>query len=579
MTMRNSVMRIVAAGLTAVVAGGAALVFFAPAPATADGPAFSVNSIGVDSVVVGWKTDAKPAGATKYTVEWRQGSGAPQAVDVQLVIGGIDMTGVVISGLSAGTPASFRVQAASESGPISDWSGPVVKTPKTQTSAKTSKVNITNINSIDVELNWKNVGGGTTGYLVRARCLKDCTGKPYRYAATTSTGVTIRNLAPATKYRIEVADADVPDNDIFVPKGADNVPLQSAVRRGPYASTGNALSVLTKPARLAAPSKFVVPPDKDPTSISANLAWDQELPEGQSELESGWQYQLDYGTNSEVNQGTWADASGWNTRGSQKIGAPNSDGGPVCKSKEASTTLHCEYTTPNKLVANRQYYMRLKVVDGAGAQVSDRSAYVLVKTRTPHGYIWGTIKSDEPGFDPTKVAVAAFDEGNLIRQASVGANGSYHLAVPVPNSGSRAFKVRAIYLGDDGWASRWLSTAPSPGRVSAEAKVLNMSVETKLENQDITLAKGYSISGSVGSWTNSTADVTALFKPDGGAACSTNATREALGLTRSANDDSFEIKGLANGTYCVRARAGGESRYSTVILNGGNVNGVTWSRY
>ncbi len=210
------------------------------------------------------------------------------------------------------------------------------------------------------------------------------------------------------------------------------------------------------------------------------------------------------------------------------------------------------------LSSNKVHYVRVVVVDEAGKQKSDKSNYILAKTVIPRGTITGTI-SGAPAGDV--VAVAYNSSGELAAQDDLDGDGKYTL-----NVRPGTYKVRATYTGGGDYYSSWVGKA-SPSVVSGAATPLVVAYGKATAAGPTKLGHGVKISGTVVDSTGARVNgavVSLLTGPSG--------SHEVLASVLS--NGSFSINGVPKGSFRLRVKFIGSSRYPSAATYGLSVHGT-----
>jgi len=393
-------------------------------------------------------------------------------------------------------------------------------TTKYSTSKKTSAVNITNVSGTSVEMNWVNIGGSVSGYQLKA----SASGKSPVYVSTTSTGVTMKPLVKSTKYKIYVAAAETVDSSVvFVPSGGPN-----SVRTGPF---NGGTYVTTSSYPLAAPSDFAA---KNATPTTVELTW--TVPTGTQATD---RFRIDYGLDSAIKEGATY----------QIVDGPSS-------------------TTLSNLKTNTQYYVRIRVVAADGTIRSDRSDYVLAKTRIPYGTVTGKVN----GPTGTDIVIAAFKGSDFINQVEVASDNTYSIKLR-PDT----YRLKAIYVGQGNYTSLWVWNGNPGGRFIDESSVITVAESSNTNAPTVTLAKGGTLSGTVKVAGSGRAgvDVTVMSNE-------ANGGNEVAGMARTATGGSYKVTGLPPGEYKVRYRLTGydiATKYITIDQSPNSISGFDVTLY
>lgn len=426
-------------------------------------------------------TWTKVTSATHYKVQYSTSTSFSSTTPSRVVT----ENKAIITGLKVGTTYYLRVSASDAAGSTSGHTWSAVKSAKTKYFYATAPtgLEVDNTSGTSIELHWTHVSGAP-GYRVRAYSKEN----PTVYASTTNSAVTVTGLKKSTLYYIKLYVEQPPTGDL------------PALQQGPYSSE---IQVRTSSYDLAAPSKVRVE-KQAPTSI--DLAWD--APDG---MKSGYVYQVQYALNSSMSQSM----------------------------KWYGTKTATPKLTISGLSDNTNYYMRVRVVDASGAQRSDRSDYVLAKTRVPLGTITGVVSGPPAG----DVVVGAYSsDGELAEQVSVGSGGQYTFRVR-PGS----YRIHATYIGEGAYTSLWANSSTDGGRITSEATPVSVTTGGTTTAPTVRLTPGAVISGTIVDPSGkpvSAVDVTALTAH--------TSAREVAQLTQGDNAGKYSLKGLPDGQYWLR---------------------------
>lgn len=493
---RPSRLWITLTALVVLIAG----VSIAATAVAASGPKPTVKALGADVVKLSW---AAITGATKYTVRYSTSSSMSSATTVTKVEGkDITTPFTNVMGLSANKTYYFQVTGYNSSGTALNTWGNTSSGAKTFYSYATpTGLAAANIASTSVELSWQPVSGAP-GYKVRYYNRTD----KARYVWNQVENFTLHgqndsdSLRKNTQHWISVA---VQQPAIGTFGTADYTPL---VTMSPLSKE---ITLTTSNYDIAAPSDLAVT-QQQPTSV--RVSWDE--PSG---FEDGMRYRVQYSTSSAMTGAKTVDADG------------------------TAVTL-------SGLSENTTYYVRVMVIDSTGAQLSDRSAFQIAKTRVTRGTISGTVNGPA-GRDV--VAMVYGTGGELAAQSDVASNGTYSVLVR-PGS----YKVLLSYLGTGGYTSMWTSASASGGvPVFSAGQTLTISGTGKATAATTTLARGASITGTV------RYNGTGLNGVYLSSLTAQTSAREVEAVTQTPTDGGaagwYSIKGLSDGEHWLRfIRAG-----------------------
>lgn len=421
------------------------------------------------------------SGATNYKVQYSTSTTFSSTTPSTVVA----EPKAVITGLKVNTTYYLRVAVSDAAGSTTGHSWTSAKSAKTRYAYPTAPVGllVDNVSGTSIEFRWTGVSGAP-GYRVRVYSKEN----PTIYSSTTSAGITVTGLKGKTLYYIKLYVEQPATGDL------------PALQQGPYSSE---IQVTTSSFELAAPANLRVA--KQGTK-AISLAWD--APDA---MQSGYVYQVQYALDPAMSS-----SMKWyaNTSSSPAIAVTG-------------------------LQENTNYYLRVRVVDAGGAQRSDRSNYVLGKTRVPLGTITGRV-ANAPFRD---VVVAAYTTtGELAEQVSVASDGSYRLRVR-----PGGYRIHATYIGSDNYTSLWARTGTSGGRLPSEASTVDVTTDGTSTAPAVQLSAGAVIKGKIVDPSGqpiSAVDVTALSASTG--------EREVVELTLGDGNGGYTLQGLPNGQYWLR---------------------------
>lgn len=209
------------------------------------------------------------------------------------------------------------------------------------------------------------------------------------------------------------------------------------------------------------------------------------------------------------------------------------------------------------------YYVRMWVVDAKGKAISNRTDYIVAKTRVPRGTLQGQVSGSSSG---DLEAVAYDTKGQAALTVPV-SGGRYELDVR-PGT----YKVQVVYVGqppkdknddDHNWVSTFSHTSGT-GWTIGQGKTYKVDEGEDQKVDDIAVKHGNVVDGTVksGSTLIRDVDVTAISGEGPGKA---NQEREVIGMARTDKDGHFLIGGLPDGPYWFRFHyVGGGKGYQTL---------------
>lgn len=435
-----------------------------------------VTVAGANAITMSW---GSVSGASNYRVQYSTSSTFSSTTPGVTVA----TTQTTVVGLKVNTTYYFRVAVSTTSGDTTGNTWSAVKSGKTSYFyAAPTGFAVDNIGGSFIEFHWTGVSGAP-GYRVKA----ESTGNPTIYQSVSSPNATVTGLKKSTTYTLQVYVEQPPTGDL------------PAVQQGPYSSS---LSATTSDYDLPAPGDFSV---AHQGTSSIDLTW--TAPQG---MTGDFRYQVQYALDTSMSVGaTWY----------------------------PQTTTGTSLTVTG-LQTNTNYYMRLRVIDSTGKQRSDRSDYLLGKTRLETGTIKGTMS----GAPTRETVVDAYTaSGELAAQSNVASDGSYSLTVR-PGS----YRLHVTYLGRANLTSLWATSGSDGSRLMTEATAITVSTGQAITAPPVRLGQGATISGTIVDPTGEpvgAVDVSALA--DVG-------DEEVIDTTRSAPNGAYALQGLPDGKYWLR---------------------------
>jgi Fibronectin type III domain len=211
---------------------------------------------------------------------------------------------------------------------------------------------------------------------------------------------------------------------------------------------------------------------------------------------------------------------------------------------------------------DQTYYARTWVVDAKGKRISNRSDYIVLKTRVPRG----TLEGDVSGPTDMLEAVAYDSTGQAAVTVPVSGGGHYKLDVR-PGKG---YKVQVVYVGpppknkgddDHNWVSTF-AHSKGTGWTISEGTTYSVDEGENQKVDDINVKHGNIVDGNVLFGKNADTDgirdvdVTAISGED---QTNAKAEREVIGMARTGANQTdktkygyFLIGGLPDGEYWFR---------------------------
>ncbi|MGC3994808.1 MAG: fibronectin type III domain-containing protein [Propionicimonas sp.] len=477
-------------------------------PTSVDAKAIS----GSNGLTVTWKA---PSGGTPvaYKVTWGTSSSSSKA-SYSTYVTGTSAT-LSASGMTTKTYYYVWVQPWSEAKSTGTSTGELSSSDKVKTSSYAYyapvEVHVANVGKTTAEITWRTVTG-SPGYVMRAY---NYTTKTYKYQIGYDGSTTFTGLTPGTKYKFTIA------NRLLI-SGYDTVP---GVRMSGYSSAsatgttnastvtlgdGSSISVADAPTGLAMT-------DRDHQSLT--LSW--TTPSGYS-----------------------------SSRDVFKVTACEDQ---IMKADcVTSTNLTGSSGTITGLDSNTNYYVRVRmfaVVNGVTTADSDRSDYIMAKTRSPKGFISGTVSGVSGSVLSDYVAVAyAASDGEVNQQVAVSSGGAYKLELR-PGK----YFVQIIYVGSGNYYSVFLNGSGQTYTLNEAKLATGITVNignTPTVAPGATVGAGASLTGKV---TNSKGTAVRDVYVSARDAW-TDTVREVQSMGQTGSDGTYTLTGLVpNHDYYIRA--------------------------
>ena len=421
-------------------------------PTSVDAKAIS----GSNGITVTWKkpSDGTPAA---YKVLYGKSSSVSSASAKYTTA-----TSITISNLSTSTYYYVWVQpwsAASSSGTSTGArsSYDKVKTSKFSYSAPV-EIHAVNPTKTSMEVTWRTVTG-SPGYVLRAQASGQST--KYQYGFDGSAVFT--GLKPGVAYTFTVANRLPIANNTDLP----------GVRMSGYSSAKSTKSTNTSTVKL--PDGTTTPMRDQPTNLkvvdtdheSVSLSWTP--PDG-------------YDASKHLFRVYWAENQEMSLR-------------------SAYTNLSGTSGTVHKLDSNTNYYIRIRMVqnftDAAGkvttVGVSDRTEAVMAKTRSPKGFISGTVTGVSSSALSDYVAVAySKSSGDVNAQVPVSSSGKYKLEVRPGD-----YFVQLAYVGSGNYTTQWVDTSGIAYTREEASKITAHIGNTPVTADTVTVTAGGIFTGKV----------------------------------------------------------------------------------
>ena len=463
---------------------------------------------GSNGITVKWKApkDGKPAA---YRVYYGTSSSRSKAKS-KYVAG----TSVTISSLTTSRTYYVWVQPWSAPASTGSSAGAVSSAVRVTTSKYSYQpppaIRAVNPTKTSMEVTWRTVTG-SPGYVLRAAAK----GQKTRYQYGFDGSAVFTGLKPGIGYTFTVA------NRLPV-AGNSDLP---GVRMSGYSTAKSTKK--TNPVTITLPvkAKTRVPMANAPTKLTATET-------DHASISLSWSAPSGYDKNKHVFRVDFAENQEMTTR-------------------KGSRTLAGTSGVAKGLSSNSNYYVRIQmlqkvveadgkpVLDKAGKQVmvavSDRTEAIMAKTRSPKGFIAGTVKGAAGGVLSDYVAVAySRTTGDVNAQVPVSSGGKYKLEVR-PGS----YFVQLAYVGSGNYTTQWVA-AKGTAYMRAEATAVTAKLgNTPLNVATVTVGQGGVLTGKVVG-TNSKA----LRDVFVSARTAWTSTREVVAQFSTDSGGNFTLRGL-----------------------------------
>lgn len=423
---------------------------------------------GSNGIKVTWKA---PAGGTPaaYKVAWGTSSSASKASFATYVTG----TSATLSSASTATKTYYYVWVTpwSEAKSSGTATGVISSADKVKTSSygykAPTEIHAVNATKTSMEITWRTVTG-SPGYVLRA--YNYTTGK-YSYQIGYDGSAIFTGLAPNTKYKFTVA------NRLLI-TGYDTVP---GVRMSGWSSANSVKS--TNPTMVTLPDATTSPMRDVPTDLTLTER-------DSSSVTLKWTPPAGYDAATDKFRFYWAE--------DQEM--TDNDG-------YTKTSLAGSGGKVTGLDSNTNYYVRIRmvretVVNGATVvtAISDRSPAIMVKTRSPKGFLSGKLTGVDGGVLNDYVAVAygvtSSKPGDVKGTANVSSAGNYKLELR-----PGIYFIQLSYVGTGNYTTVWLTSDGSTAYMSSAANTAGVSLDSTTSVHSVGVGAGAIVSGTVTSST------------------------------------------------------------------------------
>jgi len=418
-----------------------------PIATAAFGKPTSVNAkalAGSNAISVSWKA---PADGTPSAYRVRYGTTSSSAKASSKYVSG---TSVTISSLATSTYYYVWVQPWSTASSSGTSTGAISSSDKVKTSKFAYKapieIHAVNATKTSMEVTWRTVTG-SPGYVLRA----SASGQTTKYQYGFDGSAVFTGLKPGGNYKFTVAN---------------RLPV-----------TGNGSTDLPG-ARVSGYSTASSTKATNPTTV--------KLPDGTSTAMADQPTNLTVTeTDHESIRLTWTPPAGYDA--SKHLFR-------VYWAEDQEMTDHDSYTnlsgtsgTVKGLDSNTNYHVRIGMVrnftDAAGkvttVAVSDRTEAIMAKTRSPKGFLAGTVTGASGSALSDYVAVAySKSSGDVNAQGQVSSSGKYKLEVRPGD-----YYIQIAYVGSGNYTTQWVDTTGI-----AYTREEATTVKAKLGNTPVTAA-------------------------------------------------------------------------------------------
>lgn len=471
-----------------------------------------VKVSGSNGLKVSWKA---PAGGTPaaYKVSWGTSS-KPEKASYNTYV---TTTSTYLSSASMVTHKTYYVWVTpwSEAKSTGTATGLISSSDKVTTGGFGYKaptaIHAVNATKTSMEITWRTVTG-SPGYVLRA--YNYTTGK-YSYQVGFDGSAIFTGLNSGTKYKFTIANR-------LLTSGYDTVP---GVRVSGWSSKSAVAS--TNPTDVTLPDSTTTPMRDAPTDLTMT---DRD--------------------SSSVTL-SWTPPSGYNAA---------TDKFRVYWAEDQEMTDHDGYTktsltgTSGKvpgLDSNTNYYVRIRmvretVVNGTTVvtATSDRTQGLMVKTRSPKGFLSGKL-TGVPGSVLTDYQAIAYSVGSsgpsdVRGTANVSSSGNYKLELR-PGT----YYVQLSYVGSGNYTTVWLTGDGSPAYISSEGVSTTVALDATTTVGQMTVGAGATVSGTVTSSTsgNPIRDVYVSAR--------TSTGKEVVGQDTTDSSGHYVLQGLPPATSVI----------------------------
>lgn len=456
---------------------------------------------GSNGITVTWKaaSDGTPAA---YRVYYGTSSSRSKASSKY-----VTASPVTLSNLSTSTYYYVWVEPWSTASSSGTSTGAVTSSVKVKTSkysySAPVEIHAVNPTKTSMEVTWRTVTG-SPGYVLRAEAKGETT--KYQYGFDGSAVFT--GLKSGVSYKFTVA------NRLPV---AGNTDLPG-IRMSGYSSASSTKA--TNTTTVALPNGTTTPMVDQPTGFAVTET-DHES------VGLKWTAPAGYDASKHLFRIYWAEDQEMTIR-------------------PGYTNLTGTSGTVTGLDSNTNYYIRIRMVqnftDAAGkvttVAVGDRSEAIMAKTRSPKGFIAGTVSGAAGSVLSDYVAVAySKSSGDVNAQVPVSSSGNYKLELRPGD-----YYVQLAYVGSGNYTTQWVSTAGTAyTREEATAVTVKLG-STPVNASGVAIKTGSILTGKVKNTSgNAVRDVFVSARTGWTTA------REVVSQFSTDADGNFTLRGLPPG--------------------------------
>ena len=449
-------------GLIVALVGMLTLAFGVVAPTTTASAAFgkptslSAKKIsGSNGITVAWKA---PTGGTPVAYRVYYGTSSSRSKASSRYVAASPVT---ISSLSTSKTYYVWVEPWSAVASSGKSTGAVTSAVKVKTSSFSYKAPIeiraVNATKTSVEVTWRTVTG-SPGYVLRAAAK----GQPTKYQYGFDGSAVFTGLKSGVSYKFTVA------NRLPV---AGNTDLPG-VRMSGYSSASSTLATNTTTVKL--PDGTTVPMRDVPTGLAVTETDHQSI-------SLKWKAPDGYDADKHHFRVYWAEDQEMRT-------------------KPGYADLKGTSGIVKGLSSNTNYYVRIRMVQNvtvaakvSTVAVSDRTEAIMAKTRSPKGFIAGTVEGAGSTVLSDYVAVAySRTSGDVNAQVPVSSAGKYKLEVRPGD-----YFVQIAYVGSGNYTTQWVDTGGTAFTREEATKVTAKLGNTPVNADTVDIGQGGLFTGKV----------------------------------------------------------------------------------